>query len=269
MAKHDMVDSLMHSWRDLRPAPGKKDGCKCDICGLVFLWRSKVKPFEIQTGGIESALSMDKIESAIEVDRKCHWGRCNGDLNLKRQLSDGRSNEDLLRCPRCYEARCSTCKRTLLLQDYLWANCCRYCGGRMLPIFSRRSPPLGDAITEVVQPILCVQDPTVNPTFPTVNPTTSRLVMPIKVQEHRMYEIPIQFQCPCCREIWGGYFHYLSWELPDNWRMDPMTKAHLVISRDTDLCGRRCRTGDGTNGHMDTAIFCKCVGTARYGWGCR
>ena len=133
----------------------------------------------------------------------------------------------------------------------------------MLPIFSRRSPPQGDAIIELLEPILCNQyrDSTWSPM---VTPTTSRLVMPIKVQENRMYEIPIQFQCPCCREIWGGYFHYLSWELPDNWRMDPMSKAHLVISRDTDLCGRQCRTGDGTTGYVDKAIFCKCVGTARY-----
>ena len=46
--------------------------------------------------------------------------------------------------------------------------------------------------------------------------------------------------------------------------MDPQSKAHLVISRDADLCSWRCRTGYGTKGHMERAIFCKCVGTTRY-----
>ena len=140
MAKHDLPRILQSdAYGKARPAPDKKDGCKCEICGLVFLWRSKVKPFEIQTDGIESALSMDKIESAIEVewhDAQDRWGpqchglrscgyRCNGDLNLTRQLSDGRRNQDLIQCPSCYEARCSTCDRILLLQDYLWADCYR------------------------------------------------------------------------------------------------------------------------------------------------
>ena len=157
----------------------------------------------------------------------------------------------------------------------------------MLPVFSRRSPPQGEAKIELLGPIACVQPHTrylngqwltadpmattskmasmVNgrPTSaPIVNPTTSRLVMPIKAQENIMYEVPIQFQCRCCRKIWGGYFHYLSWELPDNWRMNPRSEAHLVISRDDYLC-KYCRTGDGLPGFsLDQAIFCKCVGSA-------
>ena len=103
MARHDMVHSLKLPWYHLGPAPGKKDGCKCELCGLVFLWRSKVKPFEIQTNSVEGALSMDKIWS------KTGGLRCNGDLNLTRQLSDGRGKKDLIRWLRCYEARCSTC----------------------------------------------------------------------------------------------------------------------------------------------------------------
>ena len=140
----------------------------------------------------------------------------------------------------------------------------------MLPVFSRRSPPQGDAIIKLTDPIRrngqytlisCRKNPYTDAGM--VNPTTSRLVMPIKAQENIMYEVPIQFQCRCCRKIWGGYLHYLSWELPDNWRLTPNNCAHLVISRDDYLCNY-CRTGDGLPGFGggDIAIFCKCVGSA-------
>ena len=202
-------------------------------------------------------------------------GRCNGDLNLTRRLSDGRSNQDLIQCPSCYEARCSTCERILHLQDYLWANCCRYCGADLLPVFSRRSPPQGDAMVKLQRPILCRSGNSymmqrykdwlpVDAQWPIVDVTTSRLVMPIKAEGHTIYEVPIEFQCRCCRYCFGGYFHYLSWELGDNWRLDPESWAHLVISRDDYLC-KRCRTGDGMPGFsLETAIFCKCVGSARF-----
>ena len=276
MAKHDLPRMSATRRYDLEPAPGKKDGCKCEICGSVFLWRSKVKPFEIQADSVESALSMDRIASANE-GHPDHTGRLHGahmntygywainqsnqtrgHLNLNRQLSDGRGNQDLIQCTLCYEAPCSSCQHILHLQDYLWANCCRYCGADLLPVFSRRSPPQGDAMVKLQEPIhlsLCDNR--------TIDVTTDRLVMPIEAKGPTIYEVPIEFQCRCCRYCFGGYFHYLSWELGDNWRMTPEGWAHLVISRDDYLC-IYCRTGDGLPGFCgEKAIFCKCVGSAR------
>ena len=46
MAKHDLPRMSATRRYDLEPAPGKKDGCKCEICGTVFLWRTKVKNYK-------------------------------------------------------------------------------------------------------------------------------------------------------------------------------------------------------------------------------
>ena len=67
--------------------------------------------------------------------------RYGGNLNLRKQLSDGRTNEDLLRCTLCYEAHCFHCHRYLSFQDFMWADQCRFCHGPMSPQFSRRAWP--------------------------------------------------------------------------------------------------------------------------------
>ena len=232
---------------------GRLGGCRCELCGKVYLWRRHLADFEVLTGAVEDPVTMDKI---IVASGGMYERRYGGNLNLRKQLSDGRTNEDLLRCTLCYEAHCSHCHRYLSFQDFMWADQCRFCHGPMSPQFSRRAWPEPQQ-TSFGQD--CVLSKTANLR------ETSYWTHP-DAMAAMAYAVDIAFQCNCCGCIDNDdvphpheygvppaseriapkiqrRFSFLSWTMPDAAhypRREDTDRRYLYVMHRPDFLCRKC-----------------------------
>ena len=237
-------------WRNDR---GRLGGCRCELCGKVYLWRRHLADFEVLTGAVEDPVTMDKI---IVASGGMYERRYGGNLNLRKQLSDGRTNEDLLRCTLCYEAHCFHCHRYLSFQDFMWADQCRFCHGPMSPQFSRRAWP-------EPQQLSLGQDCVLSKTSTAAGQWYADWTHQDAISA-MAYAVDIAFKCNCCGCIdnedlpssryYGSppaserippkiqrRFSFLSWTLPDAapYLADRNLSYLCVMHRPDFLC-RKC-----------------------------